>query len=133
MNYFAHCVWLLSSLSRGSRGGKAYSKRLDIIRWLQHEECTPDLTYLVSAPMYFPLIGLVQLAHYYVAFKTPAQGPGELREGLSSTTGYRQGIVSAVGVASASTWVSFHRITSDTRTILFWIGCRSQQTYPSPH
>jgi len=100
------------------------------MRWLQDEESTPDLTYLVSAPVSFPLIGLVQLAHYYVTCKILAKEPRDRREGLAGTTGHSQGIVTAAAIASASTWDSFHRITSDTLTILFWIGCRSQQTYP---
>jgi len=50
------------------------------MRWLQDEESTPDLNYLVSAPVSFPLIGLVQLAHYCVLqlAKPPAKEPGEL-------------------------------------------------------
>jgi len=129
-NYLVYCARLLSSLSRDPRAGKVYSKGLDVMRWLQDEESTPDLTYLVSAPVSFPVIGLVQLAHYYVTCKILAKEPGELREGLAGTTGHSQGIVTAAAIASASTWDSFHRITSDTLTVLFWIGCRSQQTYP---
>ncbi|PUU81782.1 fatty acid synthase beta subunit dehydratase [Tuber borchii] len=129
-DYLVYCARLLSSLSRDPRAGKVYSKGLDVMRWLQDEESTPDLTYLVSAPVSFPLIGLVQLAHYYVTCKILAKEPGELREGLAGATGHSQGIITAAAIASASTWDSFHRITSDTLTILFWIGCRSQQTYP---
>jgi len=61
----------------------------------------PDLIYLVSAPVSFPFIGLAQLTHYCVACKTLAREPGELREGLSSTTAYCQGIVTAAVTASA--------------------------------
>ena len=100
------------------------------MRWLHDEESTPDLTNLVSTPVSFPLIGLVQLAHYYVTCKILTKEPGELRKGLVGTTGHSQSIVTAAAIASASTWDSFHRITSDTLTILFWISCRSQQTYP---
>ena len=102
-----------------------YSKWVDVMRRLWGEESTLDLTYLVSALVSFSFIGLAQLTHYYVACKTPAKEPGELREGLSSTIVYCQGIVTAAAIASALTWVLFHRISSDTRTILFWIECRS--------
>lgn len=124
------CAKLLSSLSRDSRAGKVYSKGLDVVRWLQDEESTPDLTYLVSAPVSFPLIGLVQLTHYYVTCKILGKAPGELRNRFAGATGHSQGIVTAAAIASASTWESFNKISSDTLTILFWIGCRSQQTYP---
>ena len=80
--------------------------------------------------MPFPLIGLVQLAHYYVTCKILSKEPGELREGLARTTSHSQGIVIAAAIASASTWDSFHCITSNILTILSWMGCPSQQTYP---
>ena len=102
-DYLVYCARLLSSLSRDPRAGKVYSKGLDVTRWLQDEESTPDLTYLVSAPVSFPLIGLVQLAHYYVTCKILAKEPGELRKGLVGTTGHSQGIVTAAAIASAST------------------------------
>ena len=111
-DYLVYCARLLSSLSRDPRAGKVYSKGLDVMRWLQDEESTPDLTYLVSAPVSFPLIGLVQLAHYYVTCKILAKEPGELPKGLVGTTGHSQGIVTTAAIASASTWDSFHRITS---------------------
>ena len=107
-----YCAWLLSSLSRDPRPSKVYSKGLDLMRWLQDEESTLDLTYLPSAPVSFPLIGLVQLAHYYVTCKILSIKLGELRKGLAGTIGHSRGIVTAAAIASASTWDSFHCITS---------------------
>jgi fatty acid synthase subunit beta, fungi type len=128
--FLRDCAQVLAKLSRDPRAGKVYSKGLDVMRWLSKQESTPDLTYLVSAPVSFPLIGLVQLAHYYVACKILSNEPGELRDTLAGTTGHSQGVITAAAIASATSWDSFKKISIDTLTILFWIGCRSQQTYP---
>ncbi|KAL7270274.1 beta subunit of fatty acid synthetase [Rhizina undulata] len=128
--FLVSCAQVLSALSRDPKARKVYSKGLDVMRWLQDEDATPDLTYLVSAPLSFPLIGLVQLVHYFVTCKILGKVPGELRERLAGTTGHSQGVITAAAIASASSWESFFKVSHDALTILFWIGCRSQQTYP---
>ncbi|KAK4456910.1 putative fatty acid synthase subunit beta [Cladorrhinum samala] len=121
---------LLQTLSTHPSAEKLYSKGLDIIHWLQNPEDTPDLDYMVSAPVSFPLIGLVQLAHYHVTCKTLGLHPGILRDRISGTTGHSQGIVMAAATAAADSWESFEGITKAALTILFWIGARSQQAFP---
>ncbi|KAI9731110.1 MAG: beta subunit of fatty acid synthetase [Claussenomyces sp. TS43310] len=122
---------LLATLSRDPRAEKLYSKGLDILTWLHNPDSTPDTNYLVSAPVSFPLIGLVQLGHYLVTCKVLGFTPGQLRERISGTTGHSQGIVLAAVTAAADSWESFHKLASDALTILFWIGSRSQQFYPT--
>lgn len=121
---------LLQNLSRDSRVDQLYSKGLDIMAWLHRPESTPDVDYLVSAPVSFPLIGLVQLAHYSVTCRVLGLTPGQFRENLSGATGHSQGIVLAAAVASADSWDAFETIALGAITLLFWIGARSQQTYP---
>lgn len=121
---------LLQSLSRDARIEKLYPKGLDVLRWLHNRDTQPDTDYLVSAPVSLPLIGLVQLAHYTVTCRMLGLDPGEVRERLSGTTGHSQGIVTAAAIAAADSWESFEKATKDALTILFWIGCRSQQAYP---
>lgn len=128
--FIASCAHVLSALSRDPRASKVYSKGLDVVRWLHDPDSTPDLTYLVSAPVSFPLIGLVQLAHYFVACSIQGKEPGELRSTIAGTTGHSQGIVTAAAIAIADDWDSFYAVSHDALTMLFWIGCRSQQTYP---
>jgi len=129
-DFITHCAQALSTLSRDPKAGKVYSKGLDIMRWLADEDATPDLTYLVSAPVSLPLIGLVQLAHYYVTCKILGKEPHELRSRFSGTTGHSQGVITAAALATATTWDSYYKVSQDALTVLFWIGCRSQQTYP---
>ena len=121
---------LLQTLSRDPRAEKLYSKGLDVMTWLHDPESTPDVDYMVSAPVSFPLIGLVQLAHYTVTCKVLGLTPGQFRERISGTTGHSQGIVLAAATAAADSWESFDEIAISALTILFWIGSRSQQTYP---
>jgi fatty acid synthase subunit beta len=121
---------LLQNLSRDPRAEKLYSKGLDVMAWLHDPEATPDVDYMVSAPVSFPLIGLVQLAHYTVTCKVLGLTPGQFRERISGTTGHSQGIVLAAATSAADSWDSFDEIAVSSLTILFWIGSRSQQTYP---
>ena len=121
---------LLQNLSRDPRAEKLYSKGLDVMAWLHDPEATPDVDYMVSAPVSFPLIGLVQLAHYTVTCKVLGLTPGQFRERISGTTGHSQGIVLAAATSAADSWESFDEIAISSLTILFWIGSRSQQTYP---
>lgn len=121
---------LLQTLSSHPSAEKLYSKGLDIMAWLQNPDATPDLEYLVSAPVSFPLIGLVQLAHYQVTCKVLGMHPGILRERISGATGHSQGVVLAAVTAAADSWESFEEIAKSALTVLFWIGARSQQTFP---
>ncbi|KAL2153788.1 hypothetical protein VTH82DRAFT_4943 [Thermothelomyces myriococcoides] len=121
---------LLQTLASHPSAEKLYSKGLDIMSWLHHREATPEVDYLVSAPVSFPLIGLVQLAHYQVTCKVLGLHPGVLRERLSGTTGHSQGIILAAVTAAADSWESFEDVAKSALTILFWIGARSQQTFP---
>ncbi|TLD37351.1 beta subunit of fatty acid synthase [Venturia nashicola] len=120
----------LLDLSRTPEAVKLYPKGLDVMRWLHTPESQPDIDYLVSAPVSFPLIGLTQLAHYVVTCRTLGTHPGHVRDYLSGTTGHSQGVVTAAAIAASKDWASFEKATKDALTILFWIGSRSQQAFP---
>ena len=121
---------LLQNLSLSSSADKMYPKGLDVMNWLRHPESTPDVDYLVSAPVSVPVIGLLQMMHYEVTCKVLGLTPGLFREKLHGTTGHSQGIVVAAATASADTWDQWRDITTSTLTILFWIGVRVQQAFP---
>ncbi|EQK99784.1 fatty acid synthase beta subunit dehydratase [Ophiocordyceps sinensis CO18] len=121
----------LQTLSNHPSAEKMFPKGLDIMSWLQHPDSTPDVEYLISAPVSFPLISLVQMAHYEVACKVLGIDPGQFRERISGTTGHSQGIVMAAATAAADSWDSWRAIVSSTLAILFWIGTRSQQAFPT--
>lgn len=121
---------LLQNLANHPSAEKLYAKGLDVMSWLQSPDATPDVDYLVSAPVSFPLIGLVQLAHYQVTCKSLGLHPGILRDRISGATGHSQGIVLATVTAAADSWDTYAEIARSALTILFWIGARSQQTFP---
>ncbi|KAI4152760.1 MAG: hypothetical protein LQ340_002720 [Diploschistes diacapsis] len=128
--FIADSAQLLLTLSRDAGINKLYSKGFDVMRWLGNKDSQPDTDYLISAPVSLPLIGLVQLAHYAIVCRSLGLTPGEVCERLSGTTGHSQGIVTAALIATADSWESFDQAAKQALTILFWIGCRSQQAYP---
>jgi fatty acid synthase subunit beta len=129
-DFIATSAAQLQEMSRHSEVAKLYTKGLDVMRWLQNKDTEPDLDYLVSAPVSFPLIGLTQLAHYVVLCKVMGYDPGYIREHFKGTTGHSQGIVTATAIAASDSWDGFAQKGADALKMLFWIGSRSQQTYP---
>ncbi|KAK9458207.1 acyl transferase domain-containing protein [Dipodascopsis uninucleata] len=129
-DFVQHLATELLRLAADERTVEVYSSGLDIMRWLRDPDSTPDLDYLVSAPVSLPLIGVTQLAHYAATCKILGKEPGELRSYLRGTTGHSQGIITAAAIAASSTWESFFEVSTKVLNVLFWIGCRSQQTYP---
>ncbi|KAK5135240.1 hypothetical protein LTR08_005490 [Meristemomyces frigidus] len=129
-DFISTAAALLQGLSRDPQAEKLYPKGLDIMRWLNNSDSQPDLDYLVSAPVSFPLIGLTQLAHYVVTCRVSGTHPGHIRDRMSGTTGHSQGVVTAAAIAASANWESFDKAARSALTILFWIGARSQQAYP---
>lgn len=117
----------LQFLARDARAFKSYPKGLDIMRWLDNKDAQPDIDYLVSAPVSFPLIGLTQLAHYVVTCRVLGTHPGHVRDRIAGTTGHSQGVVTAAAISASSNWETFDKQARNALTILFWIGARSQQ------
>ena len=120
----------LQLLARDPKAEKLYPKGLDVLRWLNNKDAQPDIDYLVSAPVSFPLIGLTQLAHYVVTCRVLGTHPGHIRDRFAGTTGHSQGVVTAAAISASGTWGAFDKAARDALTILFWIGARSQQAYP---
>lgn len=122
---------ILGSLAKAdSTRARQYPKTLDFMRWLRDPESTPPTKYLLSAPVSFPLIGLLQLANYCVTCKILRKSPGELLSRFKGLTGHSQGTVVAAAIATATTWEGFDRAVESALTTLFYIGYRSQQIYP---
>ena len=120
----------LQLLARDPKAEKLYPKGLDVLRWLNNRDTQPDIDYLVSAPVSFPLIGLTQLAHYVVTCRVLGTHPGHVRDRFAGTTGHSQGVVTAAAIAASANWGAFDKAARDALTILFWIGARSQQAFP---
>ncbi|KAI8394241.1 fatty acid synthase [Radiomyces spectabilis] len=121
---------VLADYARSSEASVFHSKGLDILRWLENPEQRPDLQYLVSAPVSFPLIGLTQLLHYYVMLRVLDRSPADIRQLIAGSTGHSQGIISSVVIASSATEEEFISNTEKALGLLFWMGTRAQQVFP---
>lgn len=110
---------------------RLYRHGMDFLQWLRRPETTPEGPYLLSAPVSFPLIGLVQLANYAVVCHTLRKTPGEVCEFLKGWAGHSQGIVVASALATATTWESFDKALATALTLLCHIGAAAQEATPA--
>lgn len=120
----------LKSLASHSDVSQYYPDGLDIMRWLRHPETAPDVNYLASSRVSFPIIGVLQLAQYMVSVKILGQTPSTFASNLSGIAGHSQGLVVATVIAGATSWPSFIDLSRSAVEILFSIGVVSQQVYP---
>ena len=120
----------LENLSQLPKASKTFSRGLEPLRWLRNPDEEPDTEYLLAAPLSFPLIGLLQLAHYSLTCKILGINPGDLRNSFKGLSGHSQGIITAVAISQADSWESFFEASKTALTLLFWIGLRSQQVFP---
>lgn len=119
------------SLSRTHpEGKKIYLKGLDVMKWLRNPDTTPDIDYLIYAPVSVPIIGMIQLAHYANTARVLGKTPGQIRDRFSGATGHSQGLVSAVAIASSDSWESFNENSLKAITMFFYIGLHVQKQYP---
>ena len=120
---------LLKDLSQDPRAGKIYSRGLDLMAWLRNSDEEPEADYLITAPVSFPLIGLLQLAQYSLTCRLLGADPQGLRDSFVGSSGHSQGVVVALAISCACSWDSFYEAGKAALTILFWTGLRAQQTY----
>ncbi|KAK9695378.1 fatty acid synthase alpha subunit Lsd1 [Basidiobolus ranarum] len=121
---------LLRNLANDDEARIIHTKGLDVLRWLENPESKPDQTYLISAPVSLPLIGLTQLLHYYIMIKVLNQTPDQVRKLISGATGHSQGIISAVAISASGTEEELIINSQKALGLLFWIGTRAHQIYP---
>ena len=122
----------LHELSQSSDTADFYdSDGLDIQNWLDYKESSPDPAYIASAPVSFPIIGLINLANFCIMCKATNVTPGAAIAAMQMVTGHSQGIVVAACVAKAKTWEEFYEVARLSVQILFWIGYESHQDAPA--
>lgn len=112
-------------------GHNYYSHGLDVLSWLEgDEEHVPPVSYLASIPISFPLIGLTQLAQYIALVRVSNLSPESFRSLVHGATGHSQGIVSAVVLATSTTYESFLENALKASKWLFYTGLRGQEAFP---
>ncbi|KAJ2814787.1 fatty acid synthase alpha subunit Lsd1, partial [Coemansia sp. 'formosensis'] len=78
IDFVAHMSAFLHRESQDKRISFVYSKGMDVLDWLNKSNAMPDEQYLLSIPICLPLVGLIQLMHVVVLYKTLGVSPGEL-------------------------------------------------------
>ncbi|RAL03127.1 beta subunit of fatty acid synthase [Aspergillus ibericus CBS 121593] len=121
---------LLEDLAGSSSFKAHFQHGFSLMDWLEKPDSEPESSYLLSAPVSMPLIGLLQLCHFIVACQTMGLSPREMHAHLSGVTGHSQGIVVALVTSISDTWEDFYRHALDALRILFYIACRSHELYP---
>ncbi|KAJ3195403.1 3-oxoacyl-[acyl-carrier-protein] synthase [Irineochytrium annulatum] len=104
---------------------------IDVMSWLEKPETRPSTEKLLATELSLPLIGLTQLLSYWITLKVLDKGPDEMRALFNGTTGHSQGIVSSVVISASETERDFLENTQKALGLLFWIGLRSQNAWPS--
>ncbi|KAF7587174.1 hypothetical protein BBP40_007637 [Aspergillus hancockii] len=106
-------------------------RSLDLHAWLRDPSTIPNLpSYIASAPVSLPIIGIHGLADFCITCKVLGKTPGELVSLLRGVTGHSQGIVVAAAVAAADTWESFYEISRLVVDLLFWAGVEGYRSAP---
>ncbi|EIT75554.1 enoyl reductase domain of FAS1 [Aspergillus oryzae 100-8] len=123
----------LASLSREPSTLQHYlGREIDLYSWLTIPESRPDRAFTATAAVSFPIIGLLDMAHYYVLGKLlDSDSPKRLRSALQGLTGHSQGIIVAAAVAQADTWASFLAQAQWAIRLLFWMGYECHTAAPA--
>jgi fatty acid synthase subunit beta len=97
----------------------------NIRQWLFNSASMPTPAQVAEAPLSFPIIGLLSLAHHCITCKSLGKHPGQLRGALRGVTGHSQGIIVAAGIARSGSWKEFYESVVWVLETLFWIGFES--------
>ena len=103
----------------------------DIKKWMKKPKTMPTPAYFAPAPLSFPIVGLLSLAHFAIACKTMGWHPGEVRDSLRGLSGHSQGIIIAAAIARSGSWAEFYDSAALVLEMLFWIGFESHHAAPA--
>ncbi|KAI8324908.1 hypothetical protein GQ54DRAFT_255713 [Martensiomyces pterosporus] len=120
----------LQQESEDPRLAHLYGRGLNLAGWLSFGSTLPELDYLLTVPVSIPLVGLIQLMHVMVAYKTLGVSPGELASAFTVATGHSQGIVIATALSLVTDEHSFYSVSQKALGILMLVGAMPQMEYP---
>ncbi len=104
-----------------------FSQGLDVMRWIDVPDDTPDAAYLLSSPLSHPLIYLCQISTY-ISVLQEGLDPDWLLSHTHSATGFSTGILAAVIAAMALPMAELQEVALRGQAMFFWQGVRCQQS-----
>ncbi|KAJ2058736.1 fatty acid synthase alpha subunit Lsd1 [Coemansia sp. S146] len=116
--------------SQDKRICSVYSKGLDVLNWLTTPYAMPDEQYLLSIPVSLPLVGLIQLMHVMVLYKTLRISPGDLVKRFKVAVGHSQGIGIAAAFSTLTDEQSFFDVGERILGIHLLAGAFPQIKFP---
>lgn len=122
---------ILQNLSRHPDTLYFYQDReIKLHEWLENPESRPEKAFISAAAISFPIIGLIDLAHYCIMCKMLDKSPGEMAQLLFGVTGHSQGIVIAAVASLSDSWEAFFHNARWAIELLFWLGYYSHREAP---
>lgn len=106
---------------------------VDLIHWLESPDTAPNRRHIATAPISFPINGIISLAHYCITCHFLRKHPGQMIENLTGATGHSQGVVVAAAIASSGSWEDFDKAAENAIALLYWIGLKGHFGTPSFH
>ncbi|KAJ1935269.1 hypothetical protein FBU59_005443, partial [Linderina macrospora] len=128
VDYVASMAEFLKREASAPRFRHLYSQGFDIIKWITDPSSVPDHEYMTSVPVSIPAVGLTQLMHIVVSYKTLGVSPGEFAGYFKA--GHSQGITIATALSMAKDEQSFYEVSKKALGILMVTGTFPQLDYP---
>ena len=97
----------VSCPDRATRSTLAKVNGLEVQNWLDRDKTSPGSTYVASAPISFTMIGLINLADFYIMCKAANMTPSDAVAAMQVVTGHSQGTMVAACIARANSWEGF--------------------------
>lgn len=100
---------------------------LDVDRWIERPEQTPETGYLLSSTISHPLIYLTQISNY-ISFIQDGMDQEKLLSHTHSTTGFSTGIVASLLFSLGLSIDDLLNIALKVQAMFFWQGVRCQES-----
>jgi malonyl CoA-acyl carrier protein transacylase len=104
-----------------------FTQGLEVDRWLEHPDETPDIGYLLSSTLSHPLIFLCQMANY-ISVLLEGIDQDRLLANTHSVTGFSTGVVASVLVSMGLPLDRLQELALTVQGMFFWQGVRCQQS-----
>ncbi|RKO88626.1 hypothetical protein BDK51DRAFT_39661 [Blyttiomyces helicus] len=78
--FIAECAVTLAAHSSSAEAQRERATQIDVLEWLERPTSRPSTKSLLATHLSLPLIGLIQLLNYWVAFKILGVEPGYIRD-----------------------------------------------------